>query len=643
MFLPVYLSIKSYDKLTVPGVCETEIQFNLLPLFCVLGQEGYQLHRELRDIEYMFDDNRTCSKVMASFDLRGLADDSLSPPSLNQVVDDVCFSDESAPAGETNGISLTFKNGFFPKEFDEKPAEMINEVTSDINQELEATKALIPEADLVHSAAPNRLTFEARYDLLKAVSDKNLTVEKLFRAVIEYGSTAASDKPRDVATFVCLYLFFSFILKESKGSGFLMRGHGVPTASDLVAYSHQCLLRCLKISNQAISMGMTGWLEYGSSSEVDRLHGCPFAVLRQLTYDFGSLDQWNEAECVCLALVARCEQFLPPFHPTTLVSLMDLAGVSSMLKKGSTSARLMSRVADRLSAYLAEAEMSLVAHLANSAMPVKKPGETVFQLQHTGGTFTKLHAFVTLFRHQLSKNMMMANGEVANVTALTCHCFVADSISVLANCATATKSILGFPSDVASVDGVSFWRLAFDHYQIAFDGFSRRNGLGDPSTLNSAYGVARCFREFGETEKALEFLSLVVSYTVDTTEVFGSDSERGKDKLPFRIEEDEKESPLRSFMPPFSIQNIMIDNHNAAMHTSSACCLWLMAILSLDQAPTEENRERSFKYLHAASISLQSALDRMCGIDDEVAKAFCIRFLGIIEDEAIRISEPTYE
>lgn len=67
-----------------------------------------------------------------------------------------------------------------------------------------------------------------------------------------------------------------------------------------------------------------------------------------------------------------------------------------------------------------------------------------------------------------------------------------------------------------------------------------------------------------------------------------------------------------------------------------------MAILSLDQAPNEEGRVRALSYLHAASVSLQSALNRLSDVDDRPTRATCIQFLAMIEDEALQISEPIY-
>jgi hypothetical protein len=39
------------------------------------------------------------------------------------------------------------------------------------------------------------------------------------------------------------------------------------------------------------------------------------------------------AECVLPALVGRCDQYLPLYHPTTLTSLLDLAIAASMVRE----------------------------------------------------------------------------------------------------------------------------------------------------------------------------------------------------------------------------------------------------------------------------------------------------------------------
>lgn len=461
----------------------------------------------------------------------------------------------------------------------------------------------------------------------------------LFLSVLQHGCNAAAHNPRDVATFYCLYILFSYIVKRENDVMLSSLGFGVQKASDVSDFAQQCLLRCLKISNQAISTGMNGWLEYGCSSALDRLTERPFVVLRHLAYDLGRRNKWGDAECVLLALVVRCEQYLPLYHPTTLTSLLDLAVASSMVGKTSFAERIVSRAADRLSTYLTEMEHNYLSHLSLCSSGGKH-GDTVFRIEHGRDAIFMLHAFVSLFQSHLSRDIFTLVGS-ENEIILTNHCFLADALSVLANCSAAARCLLSSASDSSHNDGAQYWQLAFTHYQRAFDGFARTKGLDDPSVARAAFGLARCLREFGESEKALQLLSLVVSYTEKTAAATSSVDPIEETKI-------DKEEPKKGlvtpprFLPRSLNSKTSSDKIRASKHTSSARCLWLMAILSLDQAPNEEGRERAFSYLHAASVSLQSILNRLSDVDHGPTRSTCIQFLAMIEDEALQISEPVF-
>jgi hypothetical protein len=86
------------------------------------------------------------------------------------------------------------------------------------------------------------------------------------------------------------------------------------------------LLRSLSLSNQAMSVGMAGWLEYGSSELLDRSIDRSFEVMENLACLHARQGRWMVAVDILRALVMKCEQHLPLYHPVTLVSMIDLAG-----------------------------------------------------------------------------------------------------------------------------------------------------------------------------------------------------------------------------------------------------------------------------------------------------------------------------
>ena len=647
-----------------PFISIAEIQFNLSSMFDVLGEEGYCLHRDLIDVANVLTTEDSSGEDAGSFKMSDIIQEAIAEFSTESTENTLFEALKSTPAGSGSRDGMTPPLSV-PNDAMDTAAE--NGSPESVEGNGGGAIALGPEEGTQTPSTPTRASnpsvsdkgmcdmetpkagrsavMETKGDAavsrsrsLKELSQHkdDVQVGDEFLAVLEYGSSVASSNPRDVATFYCLYLLFSYLIKREDGKNLATLGFGVECADDLSEHCRRCLLRCLKISNQALSIGMTGWLEYGSSGPLDRLTGLPFVVLRNIAYDFARRKKWEDAQCVLSALVVRCEQQLPLHHPTTLSSMLDLAISSTMLCRSELAERLLSRAAERLSTYLAETESQYLSHIAKSRSG--KPRDTLFSVEKGRESLFKLQTFVSLFQFQLCRDITSLTDHDDEIILVN-HCFLADSLAVLANCIAAARSTLGSTTEAARRRGDHYWRLAFAHYQRAFDGFAKTKGLGDPSVSRAAYGIARCLREFGETEKALELLTLVVSFSKPVPE------EETKESAVEARKDETKEPTAPSFLPrSLFIRSQMVSNGvRGNKDTSAALCLWLMAILSLDQSPNEEGRERAFSYLHAASVSLQTALNKVSDADDEETKEMCVGFLAMIEDEAMQISEPMYE
>lgn len=484
------------------------------------------------------------------------------------------------------------------------------------------------DSSVISQNEPPTILLEARKSMLDTMKKEkgDLQSGDVFLSILEHGSLAGKEKPRDVGTFYCLYLLFSFVSIAEDDCNVSKLGFGIETIKDVSAYAQRCLMRCLVISNQATSTGMTGWLEYGRSSPFDRLTDRPFVLLQRLAYDLGQSNEWDEAEGVLATLVMHSEQHLPLYHPVVLTALLDLAIVSSHLDRVTLAERLISRVAGRLSKYLLEMENCFLEYLAK-CRATGKPGDTVFRIEHGRNALFMLDSFVALFERQMERDIDKLVGHNHEILLIN-RCLLADSLLVLANCVAASKTVLGGNYDTER--SLRSWKRAFSHYECAFQGYIATKGIADPGTARAAYGLARCLREFGETNKALEILSLVVSCTAKQS--------------PPRQEEKTAEPPPSSdstlcFLPPSFYQEAKKSRIGMINNTSSAMCLWLMATLSLDRSP-EEGRDQAFSYLHAASVSLQALLAD--NTIDETTKATCIHFLSMIEEEAMQIAEPVY-
>jgi hypothetical protein len=635
-----------------------------LQLFGLLAHEGPAIHQELVELQAALEGNNSIAQldikhVIAEFAADGRADSLVGDPRNHSGSRSDESKIEDSLVGRTTpikSIAEVHAEGDTPQTRNKeklKPgsgddSENIAKVdpsSVEVGSALESkgTDATGAGLDGSETAAESpaqyrtgELSYAARMELLGKLKDSSTILRgDVLLAILERGSSEAASNPRDLAAFSCLHALLAYVNKHKHSDE--MQTFGVNHASDVIKHSQQCLLRCLMISNQAISKGMTGWLEYGKSNELDRLADRPFVVLRQIAYSYGRLGQWEDAESVLLANAIRCEQHLPLSHPTTLTSLLDVAITASRLGKLSFSERIVSRVAQRLSTYLSDVESVYTSHLSTTLPSGVKPGDTIFRIEHGRNACSLLREYVSLFRTQLGRDMVAlvdSNDEIVLIN----HCFVADTLLVLANCLAAAKSLLGSGPDTVGEDDARYVKLAFAHYELAFNGLSICKGVDDPNTIKSAYGLARCLREFGETKKALRLLSLVITLTERNVTA----PEPRAPSLPTAASSSEEAGPTTRFLP-FSSSKVNSNDRRAAKHTSSALCLWLMAVLSLDQGTLEDGREQAFSYLHAASVSLQSALNAVSRTDDEATKTMCIRFLAMIEDEAMKISEPAYE
>jgi hypothetical protein len=592
-----------------------ELQFNLLHLFNALGQEGYILHRELIDLQNALNKTEKNSKLIDRFDMNELVNDAISCNLLGRNSNSLFFDVGSLESTSTEPLVS-------PDAMSNGAPESYNEIRN-LSEEA-TTKHLEAVASDAHS---------------------NLTGGDIFLAVLEHGSIAASQSPRDVSIFYCLYILLAVVVNRGSEVALSKLGFGVKNVSDVMEYARKCLLRCLAISNEAMSIGMTGWLEYGASSIIDRFSELPFSVLRNLTHVYGRQDKWADAECVCRALLIRCEDHLPAYHPTTLSSLIDLAIVSSIIGNHKFAEKTLSRAAGRLSKYLTEMESIYIKHVTK-AKPAGKAGKPVVCIEHGRDACFMLHSFASHLQKQLHRDIASLV-DSNHYIILANHCFVADSLAVLANCVASANFFLGAGSGASENHGLQYWQMAYRHYEYAFHGYVKTKNVDDPAVARAAYGVARCLREFGKTEKALQLLALTVSFKDDSVVEPNINKSATRSPSPSKekinIVSNEHSVPVPRFLPVAASFNSVSDKLKTPKLLSSALCLWLMAVLSIDRSRNEEGREQAFGYLHAASVALQASLSELSHIENDSTKAICIRFLAMIEDEAEQIAEPIYE
>jgi hypothetical protein len=456
----------------------------------------------------------------------------------------------------------------------------------------------------------------------------------LFLAILEKACLDTSRCPRDLPIHYCCYLILRSILHNANDTDHLpFLGFNVNTRAELADHAKRCLMRALSISNQALSVGMYGWLEYGTRSPLARLLGQPFDLLRLLAYDYALLGQWNDSARVLKERLLRCEQHLPRYHPTTLICMIDLAVASSQSTgQKRFASRLVTQASIRLSDYLAEMEKALLHNLSKTTKVGSKVGDTVVRIEHGRDSLSMLQAFVSIMRQEMKREMvdivMLAD---SNEAILANHCFLGEALAILANCRAAARALAGCRKIMRGVYD-PLWTEAASHFHLALSGFlvQQQDNMTSMVVARSAFGLARCLRESNESEKALEILSLVTSRHSQQS---GPTSIAG-------------ESPSQSSPPHHPPAGRFLRRPNdepvvLLKQIIASLCLWLMAALALDRSPDEDGRGLAFRYLHAASVRLQSALHQAS--EDDPMRSSYIQFLSMIEDEALQIAEPIYE
>lgn len=589
------------------------------------------MHRSLRDTDNFLDRRDLLLNTSISFDVNGLIAEMITH----------CSGKVHLPSFfYTTQINGGDKNTGEEKEGDTTSTQ---EDGMSANAKVEDTTSI----DVSDRACDSFIHNES-HDGTLSVVDKlcnTATTSDILLAIFQCGSNSISQNPRDFAAYWCMYSLFSYVLELESEQTLSNITDEKPL---LLEYARRSLLQCLTISNQVVSTGMTGWFEYAPCTEIDLFTGQPFTTLQHLAYDCARDQRWLDAESICRALVICCEQHLPLHHPTTLTSLIDLSVSSSMTGNQAFADRMLGRAAERLSKYLFEMENLYTSHLSK-ARSGNKQGQTLFRIEHGRDAIFELHAFASLFDIHLKRKMVSLIG-MDNEVVLANHCFVADTLSVLANCTAAAQFFLGSTSDESDDCSRQYWSMAYRYYELCYTCSTATKPLDDPFVIRSLFGLARCLREFGETENALKILSVCVSFN---GMVEGKPNSEKSDSQPTAAVEDSKveddgvtnmHSALNPrFLPLSTSSNMGTGTNRISKSMSTALCLWLMSILSVDQKPDEEGRERAFGYLHAASVLLQGSLHTASDVSDDATRAICIRFLSMIEDEAEQISEPMYE
>jgi hypothetical protein len=536
----------------------------------------------------------------------------------------------------------------------------------------------------------NQTTFSTSTSPNKATDTSKsscYTLTELIAETVKAGIAEAIANPRDLPSFFCLYLVVSRLREDvassvvDESTSINIGPFGASSNTDWSAFSRKLLLRCLAISNQATSIGMVGWLEYGSSNSLDRTLNLPFEVLQQLACSMASNHDWIRAADVLSSLVMRCEQSLPICHPTTLSAMIDLAGALTEAGNSAFANTIVNRVLVMLAAFLADLESFFFAASLSEASFEQDPN-TVILMDAGLDVIAMVKAFATAFNAELSRYFLDLLGPEHSMWLLN-HSLVADTFSVLANCLSASENRAENYTESMYVGGgaagrtnngnrdsgssLYYWSLAYTNFEVAFKGWTKIEPLSHPNSACAAYSLARCLRELGRGDDALKILELVASCLerkLDEEEVTKkAQSEESDSNYKTKVTTPQQ-FPVTSsicFLPPTHRRNsphrfspslfgssssstatattMPKTQHDILIREQTAVlCLWMMAVMTVEQSPDERGRNRALSLLHTASLTIQRSLVHTDS--DAETRTALLDLYQRVEEEAIELFEP---
>ena len=486
----------------------------------------------------------------------------------------------------------------------------------------------------------------------------------LLTAVLETGIIDAISNPRDVPALCCLNMLVTSLQKSNRSSMTAESDKKAISALELSTFARRLLLRSLSISNQATSIGMIGWLEYGSTDLIDRTLNLPLEVLQRLSYNMAAQKDWAKAADVLCSLWLRCEQNLPRCHPTTICAMLDLAGALTKTKNTESAKFIISQALDLFASYLSEVE-SLFYDRRYFELYCKDPNRTrVVFFDDCVDAVGIMEAFSKKFHQDLSREFLEHLGSKHPIALLN-HSLVADSFLVLANCLSSGEEMEESKepgsarrnrerSNSGSPQSRYFWSLALSQYDLALRGWISIESIIHPNAASVTFSIARCLRELGKLKQALKLLETLASCLERKLdeEILETKKKSKNSSTTFSPVKGGRESSSNgrpSFISPRRLSSGSASSARDVTSTEScereqtaAVCFWMMAVLTAELNPDELGRNRALSLLHTASLTLQRVLSKHKSgnrLDDQTYQV-CLDLYEQIEGEALDLFEP---
>ena len=447
-------------------------------------------------------------------------------------------------------------------------------------------------------------------EIMVRLNKKEITkseANKIVNLLIENANDNIKMCPRDISLHLCLQT----ILKVR----YMLNGDDSDLDQILTV-----LDRSLELANQAGALGMVGWYEHESSTTLDRMLERSLDILGNMAAFFGSIGDWDAATSLLWSLLLRCEQQIPLYHPITLCCMLDLATALLEIDQSDTAHRVVHRANQRLSMYLVEQEeMCIKVSKSN-----ENDDENIqFQKSMAQDSLFMLQAF-TVKMKRLERRLMLTNLADNHPMRIMFHCFLGDTLCVLANCTDSEhvglKSGKGVENklNLNSSDSSTkitdkqhnLWALAGEYYRLALTGWVKIHGIRHPNVPATSCGLARCLRELGRREEAIVILSSAVGTWRGTSPLkqhpFDNDfktNSTGKIGQPSLFS-------YSTSKPKNEQQRKNSSTLDLAVEEGLAMCLWWMAVYFVECSPSERGRIRALSLLQASSESLRLAFKK---------------------------------
>ena len=595
-----------------------EIQFNLSAMFDVLGEGGYTLHRQLSDL-YTKPEKRSPDSLLPDHIVSGVIyqASNFPPPREFNAPNVATLPITQQACDVTDGPKTPVRSN---KTSASRPCEPcgVNTTAQDV------FGFSTPPRDNRSRDAPGARSVPRSKSEAQSLQVLDTESKTHLVRLIRYGSSVLSEQVRDIPSICCLYgllmCLVSFKGRDEEDDTLSALGND----DEILDVATGLLLKGLILSSQASSTGMTGWLEYGSSTVSDRIVDRPFPLLHNLAYLFAIRGRWAEAEDVLQAAVLRCEQQLPLSHPLTLTTTLDLAGVILMSSGDHGFARgLIHWVSERLASYLLQLERSSFEELTNLISDSRSVRPAIIRLRNRG-FLSNLGAFVSSLRKLSDRKLLSLFPEDSPVHLINSG-ILGDSTAVLANCTLASESLQGKVSS-GPHGSLELWRQALSYYKIAFDTLSPNiDGENLANYISLACRMSRCFFEVGEGENASRLLATVVGD-------FNS-------RLPTRKVQALADSTTQARFLPKRWRNQIgcsrdgTESAELAIAELQGVCFWQQAIYSAKSNPNAEGRAQAFRLLRQARRYLLQAAE-IVPSSDLSSRSRYIKYLQAIEEDA---------